>query len=50
MFIYALHACNKCTLFLPIKYVVKIRENKITSAYWQGNFIRTRDAEDPTKW
>ena len=23
MFIYALHACNKCTLFLPIKYVVK---------------------------
>ena len=23
MFIYALHACNKGTLFLPIKYVVK---------------------------
>ena len=23
MFIYALHACNKCTLFLLIKYVVK---------------------------
>ena len=23
MFIYALHACNKCTLFLPIEYAVK---------------------------
>ena len=29
MFIYALHACNKCILFLPIKYVVKSLNNTL---------------------
>ena len=28
MFIYALHACNKCTLFLPIEYAVKSLNTK----------------------
>ena len=41
MFIYAFHACNKCTLFLPIKYVVKSLNNDELLAHRAHLFVVT---------